>query len=1637
LLALFLVNSPLDTVDANLGDGIAQDAAGQTTLRSAVMEANARTGDDTIVLAADTYRLSLAGANEDGAASGDVDVAANGRITINGSGPATTLIDAAGLGDRVFQVLALGNLSISGVTVLNGDSRSAPVGQPGDGGGFLNAGTLSINSAVVSANEARDSGGGVANVAGGTLTITDSTIAANLAPTGAGIYVAGGIATLTRSTVSGNSAAVGAGGISNQDSTLTVVNSTISGNEAQGHGGGIVNTGQLTIRNSTISDNSAGMSGGGVYNTRSGSVTAQNTIFAENESLGDGAADFDGTANSLGDNLIGDSSGSSGWTTSDFVDIDPLLGPLANNGGPTQTHALWPGSPAIDAGNNADPPATDQRGATFARIVNGTIDIGAFESQSFRFVVDTLVDENDGIYVAGDLSLREAIFLANGNPGHDTIEFAPPLLGSFGATIVLSLGELPITNDLTVIGPGANRLAISGNGSRAVNVAAGTSATLSGLTVRDGRAEKGGGISNSGALTITDSDVTGNTGSRLGGGISNSGTLTITNSSVTGNSTSGLGGGIYNSASGRLSVIASTIANNSATSAAGDIRGGAIYNLGQVTLASSTLSTNSASGPASSGGGVYSRSGSVSITNSTISGNSANQTGGIDNNAELTIKHSTVTRNSRTASAAGPTGVSGGITNSESGTVTVQNTIISGNGGSGTPDFSGTVTSLGDNLVGDTSESTGWLANDLQGVDPRLGALASNGGPTRTHALLNGSPAIDAGNNEGAPAADQRGLPRIVNETIDIGAYERQAENFVIDTAVDENDGNHNAGDVSLREAILLAAGTPGHDVIEFAPALADATIRLTLGELVMNSDVTLLGLGANRLAVSGNDSSRVFNIPNTATVEIHGLTIRDGQAVELGGGVSNSGTLTLVASTIRDNIAVHGGGIYNTGTLTVESSSIVQNAATPGGTHGGGLFSMSGAVTITNSTISGNRAVSSVGIYNNGAMTIRNSTVTANAAQIRPGSISNSGEPGGIANSFLGTLSIQNTIVAGNSVRGFPRAPDVLGAFHSLGNNLIGNPYGSSGWIASDLVGTPAVPINPRLGSLTDNGGPTLTHALLANSPAIDAGSNAGASGVDQRGNPRPVDANGDGQAVVDIGAFEVGVSSQQFHGTEGDDAYVVQLDATGINLQVSGPGTNFTAPLASSPLLAFNTLGGNDQVVVDFINGNPLPAVGMEFLGGLHGNSGTPLDRLVFRNAQTASGSYRPISSTEAFLNVDGKQAAIVGVEYIDASGFESLTVVKSDRPSLYIWSRTDGGGVEVFEEGSDINVLVTNVETLIVDAATNEDDEVPDSLNVRTSGDLPIGLIRYLAGTGNNSLLVGERGGPGTSGSVRIDSSADPSGALNTSVEDRVQLITSRILQNSLTIGNQASAVILPDGTDAATSVLTNLTINPGGRLDINDNALIVDYTGDSPAATIRSKIAEGRGGAGIGNGKWAGTGITSSIAQQINATMPEARSVGYAENGTLPLGPYTTFRGQPVDSTSVLIAYTRTADANLDGVVNDDDVTIVGATYAPGLVQPHWALGDFEYNGFVDDNDVTLLGAFYDPASGPIPAPPLTKPTSSLADDTARNRARLELFSALAAEDDSTLNRRDTEAQRRPYPGLRPVLSDARPLAAFWL
>jgi hypothetical protein len=245
--------------------------------------------------------------------------------------------------------------------------------------------TATILSTTVSGNSA---GGVVAapNFFGGRayIMITDCTISGNFSASGGGgILGARTKLTVANSTISGNSAGTSGGGISvspgpiGVDLDSSIVNSTISGNSAGTSGGGIGTSTTLRVANCTITGNSA-PSGGGIYNV--GSVEVSNTILNAG-ALGENIFNDGGTVTSDGYNLSSDDGGGYLTGPGDQINTDPLLGPLQDNGGPTFTHALLPGSPAIDAGdpNFSPPPFNDQRGCP--RVINGRIDIGSFERQ--------------------------------------------------------------------------------------------------------------------------------------------------------------------------------------------------------------------------------------------------------------------------------------------------------------------------------------------------------------------------------------------------------------------------------------------------------------------------------------------------------------------------------------------------------------------------------------------------------------------------------------------------------------------------------------------------------------------------------------------------------------------------------------------------------------------------------------------------------------------------------------------------------------------------------------------------------------------------------------------------------------------------------------------------------------------------------------------------------------------------------------------------------------------------------------------------------------------------------------------------------------------------------------------------------
>jgi hypothetical protein len=302
-------------------------------------------------------------------------ISSGATLTISNCAISGNSITANGVGYSGAGIYNVGNMTIVNSIVNNNQALIVGVFPPNGGGISNDGGTLTIQNTTISENSVAASGwgGGVSNT--GSLTAISSTIRGNTASAGGGI--AGGGATIINCTINGNSAVFEGGGIFGGG---TISNSTISGNRTLvGHSRGGGFSGGGTITNSTFSDN-VSVNGGNICATVS--VQLSNTILKTGFS---GANIFvlGGTVTSDGYNISDDNGAGLLTGPGDQINTDPLLGPLQDNGGPTLTHALSPGSPAINAGdpNFTPPPVNDQRGAPFARVFHGRIDIGSFEVQ--------------------------------------------------------------------------------------------------------------------------------------------------------------------------------------------------------------------------------------------------------------------------------------------------------------------------------------------------------------------------------------------------------------------------------------------------------------------------------------------------------------------------------------------------------------------------------------------------------------------------------------------------------------------------------------------------------------------------------------------------------------------------------------------------------------------------------------------------------------------------------------------------------------------------------------------------------------------------------------------------------------------------------------------------------------------------------------------------------------------------------------------------------------------------------------------------------------------------------------------------------------------------------------------------------
>lgn len=394
------VNWVEDAVDYNSGIGVCNIGSNplvtHCSLRAAIQTANASPGTDTITLPPGTYILSIPGSGEFYAATGDLDI--RDDLTIQSDGPlyaATTIVDASQI-DRVFRIAGNvfpneKNVQLNNFTITDGRLAS---GQGGGGGIFLNNASLLLDGMIITGNEVlgmedTDIGGGILNSGSSVLEIRNSTLSGNTASRGGAIFHAASSMAIYDSTLNDNSAAVG-GGILNY-TTFNLTNVTLSDNTASNIGGGISSfyvpltepetplLRHCTIVNN-VSENHPIPAGGGLRLDSNAEISLLNSIVAGN--TGGDCKLLSGSA------IINASHNLSSDDTCDFTEADslentdPLLGPLANNGGRTLTHLPQKDSPVINAGFNLILPelAKDQRGVY--RPQDGVVDIGAVEVES-------------------------------------------------------------------------------------------------------------------------------------------------------------------------------------------------------------------------------------------------------------------------------------------------------------------------------------------------------------------------------------------------------------------------------------------------------------------------------------------------------------------------------------------------------------------------------------------------------------------------------------------------------------------------------------------------------------------------------------------------------------------------------------------------------------------------------------------------------------------------------------------------------------------------------------------------------------------------------------------------------------------------------------------------------------------------------------------------------------------------------------------------------------------------------------------------------------------------------------------------------------------------------------------------------
>jgi titin len=753
--------------------------------------------------------------------------------------------------------------------------------------------------------------------------------------------------------------------------------------------------------------------------------------------------------------------------------------------------------------------------------------------------VNTLQDDNPSDF----LSLREAVSVVNSgsmtglSPAqqnqisdtlgtNDTIVFAPGLSG----TITLTGGAIGITQDVTIDGPGAGVLSVSGN---AAGPIFGTTAAvgINGLTLTDGQSAgvSGGAINQTGgSLWLAD--------------------CVLSNNHVIGSN----GGAIESVSGGSLSL---TITNCTFTGNSADGNGGAIDSPGVIlTISGSTFDHNTTN---ADGGAVSIGTGTVNLTNCTFTANAASGRGGAINSnfaADFALLNCTIAGNSAF--------IGGGVVNTGSGTFTLTNSIVANDTASaGGNDVAGVTASGGNCLVKDTNPGSGSFTpgpGDLAaGTDPMLGPLADNGGPTQTMALLPGSPAINAGNAANAPLTDQRSLTRFGNT--DIGALEYQ---FKVTNTNDSGAG-------SLRQAILNSNATPlnasgNPNVIQFdIPGSGVHVIQplTTLPTVTQTTDIdgySQPGAAPNTLAVGDNAVLVIRLDGGQAGPGVNGLVLAAADSTVEGLDITGFSGNGVVAQSAGDLIAGNFIGIGPDGN-------------TSAGNGGDGVLLSSVSDTIVGGTTAATRNLIS--------------SNAGSGVEVQAGGTGNVIEGNYIGTSANGTAALGNNTASapfGGGVSIMDGQSVLVGGGTAGAGNLISGNGGVGVYIYGSAANGNKVQGN-KIG--TDISG-TATVGNNQSGVSIDNGASANFIGTDGDGVNDATEGNlisGNGGSGILLGASGIATNNNvvagNFIGTNAAGTAALGNTIDGITIDVAAGNRIGTNADGVSDTLERNLISGNDQ--------------------------------------------------------------------------------------------------------------------------------------------------------------------------------------------------------------------------------------------------------------------------------------------------------------------------------------------------------------------------------------------------------------------------------------------------------------------------